>query len=109
MVRNLLGGVVAGSVLKAILAFLAFHFLYIVVLTDANLAWAVRGLYRLKVSQATVLAIYQWVYGFRDVFLISAWFIVGVTIFFIAIPTLAMMLAIRRNRKLIEAGVIRVK
>ena len=109
MVRNLLGGVVTGSVLKAILAFIAFHFLYIVVLTDANLAWAVKGLYKLHVSEATALSIYQWLYGFREVFLTSAWFIVGVTLLFIVIPTVAMFLAIRRNRKLIEAGIIRIE
>lgn len=109
MTRNLLGGVIAGAVMKAILAFIGFHFLYIVVMTDTNLQWAARQLYRLKLSKASVAAVYHWVHGFKDVFLTSAWFVLGVTIVFIAIPTVAMILAIRRNRKLIEAGVVHVE
>ena len=109
MIRNLLGGVVTGAVLKAVLAFLFFHFLYIIVLTDANLHWAATKLYTFKLSQATVLSIHNWVYGFRGVFLTSAWFVVGTTLLFIAIPTVAMLLALRRNRKLIAAGVVHVE
>jgi hypothetical protein len=109
MARNLLGGVVTGAVLKAILAFIGFHFLYIVVMTDTNLQWAAKQLYRLKLSRSSVLSVYDWVLGFRGVFLTSAWFVLGVTIVFIAIPSVAMVLTIRRNRKLIEAGVVHVE
>lgn len=109
MIRNLLGGVVAGAVLKAILAFIAFHFLYFVVLSDANMGWAAMALRKIHVPQLAIQAVYHWVYDFRPVFLTSAWFVVGVTLVFIAIPSIAMLLAIRRNRKLIEAGVVHVE
>lgn len=109
MTRNLLGGVIAGAVLKAILAFIGFHFLYIVVMTDTNLQWAARQLYRLKLSKSSVFAVYNWVHGFKDIFLTSAWFVLGITVIFIAIPSVAMLLAIRRNKKLIEAGIVRVE
>lgn len=108
MIRNLLGGVVAGAVLKAILAFIGFHFLFFVVLADSNMQWAAKALYRMHVPQSTVLAVYHWVYGFRPVLLTSAWFVMGVTAVFIAIPTVALLLASLRNRKLIAAGVVRV-
>jgi hypothetical protein len=108
MIRNLLGGVVAGAVLKAILAFIAFHFLFFVVLSDGNMQWAARALYKINIPQTTVLAVYQWVYGFRPVLLTSAWFVLGVTALFVAIPTVALLLTSRRNKKLIEAGVVRV-
>ena len=109
MIRNLLGGVITGALLKAILAFIGFHFLYIVVMTDSNLQWGARQLCRLKLSQSAVLAVYHWVDGFKEVFLTSAWFVLGVTVVFIAIPIAAMLLAVRRNRKLIEAGVVKVE
>lgn len=109
MIRNLLGGVVTGSILKAVLAFLFFHFLYIVLLTDANLHWAATKLASCGLSEPIVLSIYHWVYGFRGIFLTSAWFIAGTTVIFIAIPTVAMLLAIWRNRKLIAAGVVHVE
>lgn len=109
MIRNLLGGVVAGAVMKGVLAFIGFHFLYIVVMTDGNLRWAAGQLYRLKLSRPTVAAIYRWVYDFREIFLTSAWFVLGVTIVFIAIPTLTLLFAVRRNKKLVEAGVVKVE
>jgi hypothetical protein len=109
MIRNLLGGVVAGAALKAILAFIAFHFLYIVVLTDPNLHWAAGKLYSQNLPHGTVLAIYHWVHGFKGVFLTSAWFIAGTTLAYVSIPVAALLLAIQRNRKLIEAGVVRVE
>jgi len=109
MIRNLLGGVITGAVLKAILVFIGFHFLYIVVLTDPNLQWAARQLYRLKLSKTSVVAVYQWVQGFKEIFLTSAWFILGITLIFVAIPLFAMLIAMRRNRKLIKAGVVKVR
>ena len=107
MIRNLLGGVVAGAVLKAILAFIAFHFLYFVGLSEAHMAWAAQALQRADLPQAAVSAAYHWIIGFKPVLLTSAWLILGLTAVFIAIPAAALMLANRRNRKLIEAGIFR--
>jgi hypothetical protein len=109
MIRNLLGGVLTGSMLKAIIAFIFFHFLYLVVLTEKNLVWIAQQLYTFQVSQPTVTKIYNWMTGFRGVFLISAWFIVATTILFMAIPVISMFLTSRRNHKLIKAGVVRVE
>ncbi|TYO96778.1 hypothetical protein EDC39_11266 [Geothermobacter ehrlichii] len=109
MIRNLLGGVVAGSILKAILAFLGFHFLYFVVLSDANMVKGAQLLYKAHLPRRFVMSAYSWIYDFKPVLLTSAWFVVGVTLVFILIPTVSMVLATIRNRKLIKAGLVHVE
>ncbi len=109
MIRNLLGGVVTGAVLKAILAFLGFHFLYFVVLSDVNMQKGAQLLYKAHIPRNAVVSAYRWIADFKPVFLTSAWFILGVTFVFILIPTVSMLLARLRNRKLIKAGLVHVE
>ncbi len=108
MVLNLLGGMIFGAIVKAVVAFIAFHFLYFKIFTDKNVVWAVTKLYYTKTSQSTVYSIYNWVQGFKGIFLISAYFVLISTAVFIIIPIIAMLVAWRRNRKLIAAGVVHV-
>ncbi|MBT0663141.1 hypothetical protein KI809_02405 [Geobacter pelophilus] len=108
MVLNLLGGMVFGAIVKAVLAFIAFHFLYFKIFTDKNVLWAVGKLYYAKTSPSTVASIYYWVQGFKGIFLISAYFVLVSTAVFIIIPIVAMLVAWQRNRKLIAAGVVHV-
>ena len=56
MVLNLLGGMVFGAVVKAVVAFIAFHFLYFKIFSDSNVLWAVAKLYYAKTTPATVAA-----------------------------------------------------
>gem|GEM_PF-5496429 len=70
--------------------------------------WAVAKLYYAKTTPATVAKVYYWVQGFKGIFLISAYFVLVSTAVFIIIPIVAMLVAWRRNRKLIEAGVVHV-
>ena len=109
MIRNLIGGVVSGAILKAILAFIGFHFLYFVVLSDANMQKGAQLLYKSHVPKTAVFSIYGWIYDFKPVFLTSAWFIVWVTLVFILIPTVSLLLAMLRNRKLVKAGLVHVE
>lgn len=108
MVLNLLGGMIFGAIVKAVVAFIAFHFLYFKIFTDKNVVWAVTKLYYTKTSQSTVYSIYNWVQGFKGIFLISAYFVLISTAVFIIIPIIAMLFAWRRNLKLIDAGVVHV-
>ena len=108
MVLNLLGGMIFGAIVKAVLAFIAFHFLYFKIFTDRNLLWAVAKLSYTKTSPGTVAALYHWVQGFKGIFLISAYFVLVSTAVFIIIPLTAMLIAYLRNRKLIAAGVVHV-
>ncbi len=108
MVLNLLGGMVFGAVVKAVVAFIAFHFLYFKIFSDSNVLWAVAKLYYAKTTPATVAKVYYWVQGFKGIFLISAYFVLVSTAVFIIIPIAAMFVAWLRNRKLIAAGVVHV-
>jgi hypothetical protein len=108
MVLNLLGGMIFGAIVKAVLAFIAFHFLYFKIFTDRNVLWAVIKLSCAKISSGTAASIYFWVQGFKGIFLTSAYFVLVSTAVFIVIPIVAMLVAWRRNRKLIAAGVVNV-
>ncbi len=108
MILNLLGGMAFGALLKAVVAFIAFHFIYFKVLSDDHVAWLVSRLHYTKLSTQTVIAIFTWVQGFKTVFLTSAYFIVFSSVVFILIPVLAMVYAHFRNRKLIAAGYVSI-
>ena len=109
MILNLLGGMAFGATLKAVIAFIAFHFIYFKILTDSHVAWAVSKLYHARLSEKSVAGVFNWVQGFKTVFLTSAYFILVTTAIFILIPLVAMLFAYFRNRKLIAAGFINVK
>ena len=108
MVLNLLGGMIFGAIVKAIVVFIAFHFLYFKIFTDGNIYWVVTKLSVAKISPGTVSSIYYWVQGFKGIFLISAYFVLVSTAIFIVIPLATMLYAWLRNRKLIAAGVVHV-
>lgn len=108
MVRNLMGGMVAGAVLKAVVSFLAFHFIYFKIMKDEYLAWVAAKLYYAKVSQSMVEAIYGWMLGFKGVFITSAYFVLVSTLIFVLIPVGGLIYAWFRNRKWISSGVIDV-
>jgi len=108
MIANLMGGMAFGAILKAIVAFIAFHFIYFKILSDDHVSWAVSKLYHARLSEKTVAGIFNWVQGFKTVFLTSAYFILVTTAIFILIPLIAMLYAHFRNKKLIAAGFITV-
>jgi hypothetical protein len=108
MIANLMGGMVFGAVLKALVAFIAYHFIYFKIFSSEHVAWVVSRLYYTKVSQQKVTEIFNWVQGFKTVFLTSAYFILVTTAIFILIPVIAMIYAHIRNRKLIAAGYVNV-
>jgi hypothetical protein len=99
MIRNFVGGVITGAIGKMTIGFIFFHFMYLVVLTERNVAWLLLKL-KGKASKETLSNIYLWVMDFRPVFITSAYLLVITTVVFIAIPLIAMFLASVRNRKL---------
>lgn len=109
MIANLLGGMAFGALLKAIVAFIAFHFIYFKILTDDHVGWVVSRLYHVRLSEKRIAVIINWVQGFRGVFLTSAYFILVTTAIFILIPLCAMAYAHFRNRKLIAAGYVTIE
>ena len=99
MIRSFVGGVVTGAVGKMVIAFIAFHFLYMVVLTKNHI---IRLLLKFgkHIKTETFIATYRWITEFRPVLLISAYLIVLTTFIFVTIPLVAMRIATLRNRRL---------
>jgi hypothetical protein len=108
MVNNLLAGMAIASIVKAVIAFIAFHFIYFKLLSDTNIAWALRKLYTFKMSPDTAVRIFLWIKDFKNVFITSSYFVLISSIIFISIPYLAFLWAGHRNKKLLDAGVVTV-
>jgi hypothetical protein len=106
MVRNLLGGMIGGAVLKAVLAFIAFHFIYFKVFTEKNIIWVISKFFYTRFEMTTVSRIYNWVLSFREIFITSSYFIVLSTLVFILIPLGAYFFAWRRNEKMFDSGIV---
>lgn len=99
MIRNFVGGVITGAVCKMIIAFIFFHFLYMVVLTENHIT---RILLRVKkyMEMETFIVIYQWIMEFRPVLLTASYLIVVTTTVFVILPLVAMIFVSMRNRRL---------
>ncbi len=97
MVRCLLSGVVIGAVFKMVIAFLFFHFLYFVILTEDRLSSALLHLQE-RVAFETLDGVYRWVLAFKPVFLTSAWLVVLTTLIFITIPMVTVIMKSLYNR-----------
>ena len=90
---------ITGAIGKMMIAFIAFHFLYMVVLTKKN---SVRLLlmFGKHIKPEAFIAMYRWISEFRPVLLVSAYLIVLTTFVFVTIPLMAMAMASLRNRRL---------
>ena len=98
MIRSFVSGTIVGAILKMVLAFILFHFLYLVVLTDGRIA-AFLSIFRSWLALGTLEQIQGWIIEFRPVLLISAWFIVLTTVIFIMVPVVSIGIALYRERK----------
>lgn len=105
MINNLLGGVTAAGVIKALVVFIGFHVIYFKLLTDQNVAGFLKRLMSFKLPYDSAISIFNWVRETKGILITSAWFVVVTTAIFIAIPYIAMLWAHFRNKKRIEAGV----
>jgi hypothetical protein len=90
MIRNFLGGVMTGAFSKMFVAFIFFHFLYINVLSDTVLESIFSRLYG-NISNDYLEPLWYWLYEFREVFIISAWFVVLSTFLFLFVPVIYFM------------------
>jgi len=99
MVKNLLQGIVAAAVLKVVIVFLFFHFIYIKLLTEAKILTVVS--YLSKYLDIEKLAgPYKWLLEFRPVFLTSAWFVLISTAIWLAVLFGCYFTALRRNARM---------
>jgi hypothetical protein len=99
MIRSFVSGTIVGAILKMVLVFILFHFLYLVVLTDGRIA-AFLSIFRSWVALGTLEHVQGWIAEFKPVLLISAWFIVLTTVIFIMVPVVSIGVALYRERKI---------
>jgi len=98
MIRYFLSGVIAGAVVKMALVFLFFHFMYLVILKDDNVA-SFLIYFKFIADIDTLNKIYMWILKFKPVFLTSAWFVVATTFVFIGIPITSIVITAIKNSK----------
>ena len=98
-IKNLIGGVLTGAILKLVIAFLAFHFIYFVVLEPHTFA---RWLLKLDrfVKYETLNRFYQWMGIFRPVFLTSSYFVAFTTAIMIFVPLSGIYWGSRKTQKI---------
>jgi len=101
MVKNLLQGIAAAAVLKVVIIFLLFHFIYIKVLTEDRILKMVSALTK-YISIEKLAGPYKWLLEFRPVFLSSAWFVLITTAIWLAVLIGCYFSALRRNERLKE-------
>ena len=109
MVRNLLGGMTLGAVMKTILAYIAFQTIYFYIITESHIFWVSQQLYHARLKPESISRFYYWLVGFRPVFLTSANFVALTTVIFTAIPWMSYLWAKSRNKKLIAAGTVKAE
>jgi len=97
--KNLLWGVTIGAFFKMFIAFIFFHFMYLFGLEEGFLTKVLHKLYPV-VKYDTLNSIYEWLQGFRPVFLTSAYFVLCVTVLYIGIPWISVFFASRKTRRL---------
>lgn len=98
MIKSFVSGSIAGAILKMVLAFIFFHFLYLAVFVEDRIA-SVVYVFRSWADPGYLENIYQWLVHFRPVLLISAWFIVLTTLIFIMVPVISIGLTLYRERE----------
>ena len=97
MIRNLLGGVVIGAMVKAVIVVIIFHFLYLYCTVERVASLVI--LFKRVLTAGQIQTLYLRAVEFRPVLLMSSWFTVLSTLLFIAIPTLAITVTAIKNRK----------
>ncbi len=97
-IKNLIGGLATGAILKMIIAFIGFHFMYFKVLEPYTLGPLLMKLHPF-IKLPTLEVWFQWLGEFRYVFLISSYWIVFTTALTISIPIAAVALSTRGTRR----------
>lgn len=105
MIRNLIGGVFVGAILKTILAVLLFHFLYIVVLKESNIIYVLSHL-SIVLDKSKLIPIYIWLMEFKPILLTSAWFVVVTTIIFLLIPIVMIAITVVKEKRRLNNEIV---
>lgn len=101
-IRNLMGGLIVGALVKLIIVFILFHFIYFVVLDPTRVASFLIRFRASGVKYEVLDSIYRFLMDFRPVFLTSAYFVVFTTILLIAIPAVSIFVGSRRTKRAMQ-------
>ena len=108
MVSNLVQGIVAAAIAKVIVAFLIFHFCYMVVLAPPNLlrifTWSAH-----YIPMKYLEAPYLWLAEFREAFFWSGLFVIATTAVYVLFVVGSYQKTKFRNRNLRAKGVLPTK
>jgi hypothetical protein len=100
-IKNLIAGLVSGAILKFVIAFMAFHFIYFIVLEPDRLgAWMLKLTWLIRIENMDRL--YQWLGEFRPVFLTSAYFVAFTTFLMVAIPITGIYMGARKSSRVMN-------
>jgi|GEM_PF-496383 len=99
IVGSFLQGALAGKWVITILTFILYHFIYIKALTPENLV-TILGLLDGIFSGQRLAGWYYWLLNFREVFIMSSYFILAMAILYTIIPLASIIMAKRRAKKM---------
>jgi len=100
-IMSLIQGIVIGAAVKAVLAFIFFHYLYFVVFQPETLGNLILKLH-FFIKPKTREKLYFWLMEFKSSLLPSAWFVVVTTVIFIGIPLASILIQGKRINRIIE-------
>ena len=98
-IYSLVGGISSGAILKTIVVWILFHFIYFRFFDPDAVADVLMGIGNFYYApQLNYEAIFYWIMGFREVFIPSAYFIVVVNTLFISIVVSALLIGRIKTR-----------
>lgn len=100
LIKSLMGGFATGSLIKSGIVFIFFHIVYFKLLEPLTLARLFKQIPLLTVDIKK--EIIYFLYDFRNVFLISAWFVLITTILMLLIPLISIWLKSRKVKNILE-------
>ncbi len=98
MINAFLSGVWMGAFFKVIIALVLYHTLAFAVCKPESALRIVLKFHK-WISYETEKALFELIVGMGEVFIISAWFIVGTTVVFLAVPFVSILITKYRHRK----------
>lgn len=104
MVKSMMAGIFSSAILKMVIVFVFFNFMYIKVMTEENILWLMLQIKWIPGTEPYLFKWYKWLVEFRGVLPWSANFVVATTLIFCSIIAACYLWALRRNKKLRVAG-----
>ncbi len=103
MIRSFMSGIVMTAFLKILIAIVLFHFLALYVCEPPRVE-RILLCFKGWICVPTLISMYNFIVDFRGVFLTSAWFVTGTTLFYIAVPALSIWIRVLIDKRYQRKG-----